>query len=740
MDYDFSGYVTRNDLQCSDGRIIRRDAFKDCDGTVVPLVWQHSHDDPTNVLGHALLENRPDGVYGYGKFNNTERGQHSKKMVEDGDICAMSIFANRLKQQGNDVIHGVIREVSLVMAGANPGAFIDNIVIAHADGSYTDVEDEAVIYNNEESFDEVRHSNIDKEETMANSNKLDLGNLTDDQRTALTSLLSQYMDYQSEEIEHADDPDKTIEDVFNEFTDEQKNVVYFLIGQALEGEDVEHGDNEGEDFMKHNVFDETAEDTPALSHDELNAILADATRSSSLKEYLEDACLEHGITNLEVLFPEARMVRPTPDMITRDMGWVDVLWNGLHKSPFARIKSASADLTIDAARAKGYIKGEFKTEEQFALLSRETTPQTVYKKQKLDRDDVIDIVDIDVVAWLKAEMRMMLNEELCRAVLIGDGRDANSKDKIKPDRIRPIYQDADMYTIHYQVEYAADATNDDKSATLVDSAILAREDYRGSGNPKMFATNKVITQMLIARDKIGRRLYSNLTELASALRVSEIVEVPVMEGVTRTVTDGELAGTYDLLALIFNPADYTIGADKGGAVSLFDDFDIDYNQMKYLIETRCSGALTKPYSAIALEILSSSANPLSKLKVEPMPQSETPFDTAVSSIQTGVTVHDNVIGGTLHYLTEGSLPDVWGPGYFIALDLHDNTFTGLTSVKVGMQPSQGSGLQEIMSDPDKNGVFKVTDKFAQKFVVVQTDGTNRRVQKFDLSNLVFASE
>ena len=330
---------------------------------------------------------------------------------------------------------------------------------------------------------------------------------------------------------------------------------------------------------------------------------------SSLKKFLSEESLQHGVENLDILFPEAQMVRPTPDMITRQMDWVSNLWGGLHKSPFSRIKSSSADLTLDAARAKGYVKGNEKVEEQFALLSRETSPQTIYKKQSLDRDDVIDIVSFDVVAWLKAEMRLMLNEELCRAVLVGDGRDPNSKDKIKADRIRPVYQDAETYTIHYEVVYGEESDNNDKSATLVDSAILAREDYQGSGNPKMFATNKIITQMLIARDKIGRRLYANLSELASALRVSEIVEVPVMEGVQRSVTADGNTTTYDLLALIFNPSDYTIGADKGGAVTLFDDFDIDYNQMKYLIETRCSGALTKPKSAIALEIDDDVVNP-----------------------------------------------------------------------------------------------------------------------------------
>ena len=608
MDYDFSGYATKNDLRCADGRVIRHDAFKDNDGKVVPLVWQHVHDDPTNVLGHALLENRDDGVYAYGKFNNTPSGQHAKEMVQNGDISSMSIYANRLKQQGSDVIHGMIREVSLVLAGANPGAFIDNISFAHADGSYTDAEDEAVIFSGIDGLD-LAHAD-EEEDDVANEDggktvQEVFDTLTDEQKEVVYFLIGKAVEGDvgdDDDMQHADG-DATVQDVFNTLTDEQKDVVYFLIGKAVEDagvEEVQHGYDEGETFMKHNVFDgsfDEAEDT--LSHDELNAILADAGRTDSLKETF----LEHGIENLEVLFPEARAVRPTPDMVTREMSWVNEFWSSLHKSPFSRVKSIYTDgLTRDEARAKGYIKGNKKVEEQFSLLHREITPQTVYKKQKLDRDDVIDITDIDIVAWLKQEMRMMLNEELCRAALVGDSRDPNAPDKIREEHIQPIYTDADVYTIHYQVQYPTGADDDTKSMILVDSAIRARKDYKGSGNPVLYATNEIITQMLLARDKIGRRMYKDEAELASALRVRKVVEVPVMEGVSRTVTEGPDAGTYDLLAIIVNPADYTIGADKGGAVSLFDDFDIDYNQMKYLIETRCSGALTKPHSAIALEI------------------------------------------------------------------------------------------------------------------------------------------
>lgn len=597
MDYDFSGYATKNDLKCADGRVIRTGAFKECDGKIVPLVWQHVHDNPTNVLGHALLQNRDDGVYAYGKFNETPTGLHAKEMVANGDISSMSIYANRLQQNGSDVIHGTIREVSLVLAGANPGAVIDNISFAHSDGTFTESEEEAIIYSGFDSIEGVNQmSHMDVFDT-----------LTEEQKQAVFALY--------DEMQHSDDDggdssgdsgEKTVGDIIATMTEEQKKVLYFLVGKAAENESVEHSDDEGDTSMKHNVFDNSVDDNAdVLSHDELNAILADATRSSSLK----DTFLEHGVENLDILFPEARMVRPTPDMIMRDQGWVAEFWGALHKSPFSRVKSAYGDITKDQARAKGYIKGTKKVEEQFALLGRDVSPQTIYKKQKLDRDDIIDITDIDVVAWLKQEMRLMLNEELCRAVLVSDGRDPNAPDKIKVDRIVPIYQDADVYTIHYNVEYTANADDDTKSMILVDSAVKARKDYKGSGNPVLYATNGIITQMILARDKIGRRMYKDESELASALRVRKIVEVPVMEGVTRTVTEGEDAGTYDLLAIIVNPADYTIGADKGGAVSLFDDFDIDYNQMKYLIETRCSGALTKPHSAIALEQKRSASAP-----------------------------------------------------------------------------------------------------------------------------------
>lgn len=642
-DYDFSGYATKNNIRCADGRVIRHDAFKENDGQIVPLVWQHVHTDPTNVLGHALLENRDDGVYAYATLNNTESGKHAREMVKNGDIVAMSIFANRLQQHGSDVIHGVIREVSLVLAGANPGALIDNISLAHSetDGSvtYTDVDDEAVIYSGIEDIQYFSHDDTDdknKSDESKKSNKKEDGDmadtegktvqdvfdtLNDEQKDAVYFIVGQAVEQAKSgesEMSHADDKndpdaddtddtddadDRTIQDVFDEFTEEQKNVVYFLIGQALENAngDSKKTDNGG-DSMKHNVFDEAYEnEADVLTHDEFTAIMADAGKSSSLK----DVFLQHGITGLDVLFPEAQMIRPQPDMITRNMGWVDLFWNALHRTPFSRIKSVYANLTANDARAKGYVKGAQKVDQVLAMLARETSPQTIYKKQTLDRDDVIDITSIDVIAWLKQELRMMLNEELCRAMLVSDGRGTTAPDKIKTDRIRPIYGDDPVYTIYYELTYGVSDTDDQKASKLIDACVRARKDYKGSGDPWFFATNEVIADLLLAKDTIGRRLYKDMNELQAALRVSKIVEVPVMDGVTRDraadATAGITAATMDLLALIVNPKDYTIGADKGGAVSLFDDFDIDYNQMKYLIETRCSGALTLPYSAIAIE-------------------------------------------------------------------------------------------------------------------------------------------
>lgn len=625
MKYDFSGYATKNDLECSDGRIIRHGAFKGDDKRRVPLVWNHNHDSAENVLGFVDLENRPDGVYSYGSFNNTEQARHAKELLRHGDIKALSICANRLKQNGREVLHGTIREVSLVLAGANPGAFIQDICIEHADGTQMILEDEAIIYTGAPISTTMEHADEEektetKTETVTETTTSDdegsddetiedvFNTLTDKQKNVVYYLIGQAvngedvdMEDMDDEVAHADGEDEsgeTIEDVFNTLTDKQKNVVYYLIGQAVEengGEDVDVEEIDEEEVeMKHNIFDTTEGVEETISHAEILGAIEDGARYGSMKE----SFLQHGIEDIDVLFPEAQTVTPTPDMITRQMGWVTEVLNATKKSPFARIKSTSANLTEDEARAKGYIKGKEKAEEKFGLLKRVTTPQTIYKKQSLDRDDIIDITDFDVVAWLKAEMRMMLDEELARAVLVGDGRSVGSEDKIKEENIRPIYQDNDLYTIHYSIDTEKAADDDELSAMLIDGAVRSRKEYRGTGNPVMYASTDVINDMLLARDKIGHRLYGNETELAAALRVSKIVEVPVLEGVQRT---DDRTNKFELLALIVNLNDYTIGADKGGEVNFFDDFDIDFNKEKYLIETRCSGALTHPYSAIALE-------------------------------------------------------------------------------------------------------------------------------------------
>lgn len=583
---DFSGWATRNDLKCSDGRVIRRDAFKHDDGIKVPLVWNHQHNDPRNVLGHAWLENRPEGVYTYGFFNDSESGEIGKILVKHGDICALSIYANQLQQRGCDVLHGEIREVSLVHAGANPGAFIDSM-LKHGEDS----DDEAIIYTGMPLY--LSHSDADKQEDKA-----------DDGEKKETSEKKDEPEKKTDS-----DEEKTVADVINSMTEEQKNVMYAMIGQAMDDQgesDPESEDNNDDDSkggtntMKHNVFDKddrqkenvlVHSDGSEVSSEEISTIFGDIKRYGSLK----DSVLAHGIDNVDYLFPDAQTLANTPEFIQRDTGWVKKVMSGVHHTPFSRIKSIFADITEDDARAKGYFKGKLKKEEVFGLLKRTTTPTTVYKKQKMDRDDVVDITDFDVVAWLKSEMRMMLDEELARAYLIGDGRLASSDDKINEQNIRPILKDEELYTIQATVSVQPSATEDDKAREFIRTAIKARKNYKGSGQPTLYTTEDILTDCLLLTDTTGRDLYTDVAQLAKKLRVKEIVTVPVMEGV-----NGKNGGA--LMGIIVNLADYNVGADRGGAVNMFDDFDIDYNQQKYLIETRCSGALIKPYSAIALEL------------------------------------------------------------------------------------------------------------------------------------------
>ena len=629
MDYDFCGWATRNDLKCSDGRIIRRNAFIGNDGQTVPLVWNHDHTDPYRVIGHALLENRPEGVYAFGKFNETDLGKTAKIYVEHGDITAMSIYANQLQQQGPNVMHGNIRELSLVLAGANPGAFIED-VIKHGDDSG---DGEARIYT---GYDiELYHAdNMDKKENkevnpnMAGSNEEKtigeiLDELTDEQKEAVYALIGQALEDagvgdDEEDMSHADMSDATIGEIFDTLTDDQYDAVCAVIGEALEHSEMDEDydeydddeeydedyDNEefegGNEDMKHNVFDNDEKyDGDTLSHAEMTAIIEDAQRCGSLKE----AVLAHGINQIDVLFPDAQSITDVPGFIKREDGWVTKVLGAVHHTPFARIKSIFADITPDEARAKGYIKGKKKLEEVFAMLKRQTGPTTIYKKQKIDRDDLLDITDFNVIAWLKGELRMMLNEELARAILVGDGRTSLSEDKIKEDCIRPIWTDDDLYTVKYEVSVSETVTADERARAFIKAAVKSRKEYKGSGNPDMYMSEDLLTDCLLIEDKNGRVIYDSIEKLAAALRVRSIVSVPVMENLKRTVEEK----THTLAGIYVNLSDYNVGTDKGGEVNMFDDFDLDYNQQKYLMESRCSGALIKPYSAVAIEFVPTQA-------------------------------------------------------------------------------------------------------------------------------------
>lgn len=605
--YDFSGYATKVGIKCSDGRTILQDAFAHCDGKKVPLVYQHLHNDPKNVLGHAVLENRPDGVYAYCSLNNTEAGKTAKALVQHGDISALSIYANSLVQKSSNVIHGVIREVSLVLSGANPEAYIDNLAFEHSDGSITTDESEAFI-----CAGAIIHDGIEIPEVSDNQ------------------------DSSEESISHADDKkdpedQKTVGDVFDTLNEEQKTVVYTMIAQALETqdnedddddekEDVKHSNIKGDETMKKNIFDKdsAATEVRGLSRADLRAIFNDARQSqSTLKnaflahgyESISDALADYehqdevlahaatyGIDNIGYLFPDARTTTNTPQFIKRDTEWVSKVFGAAKHVPFSRIKTVLADITADEARARGYIKGNEKADEVITLLKRTTDPQTVYKKQKLDRDDIIDITDFDVVVWLRMEMRMMLEEEIARAQLVGDGRLSSSDDKIKEDKIRPIATDDAIYTIEIQIPVAA------TTAQMIDEIIKGRKQYKGTGTPAFYTTPDVNGDMLLLKDTTGRRLYNTEADLAAGIRAREIIEVPVMENKVVVLTPATVSETglqKRLVGISVNMTDYSLGADKGGSISMFDDFDIDFNQFKYLIETRCSGALTMPHSAIA---------------------------------------------------------------------------------------------------------------------------------------------
>jgi len=815
--YDFSGWATRNDLKCSDGRTIRKDAFKHNDGQTVPLVWNHDHNDPMNVLGHALLENRDEGVYAYCSFNSTPAGVNAKQIVQHGDVTSLSIYANKLKQYGNDVVHGTIREVSLVLAGANPGAFID-AVMEHGEI----LEDSGIIYHGEDELC-LEHTIIDPDEKpvvpvsgpapepapapepeaqpveepkqepveevkaepepapapkkqTANAKKqpkqeevvehavkageiveveaevddgetvADVFNtLTEKQKKVVYALIGQAIeDVENEgkevehsEIEHADNENEdeedgeTVKDVLDTLSEKQRNVVYALIGQAIEdakAKKAKKSNNdegkapEGEE-MKHNVFEtEEKNDVTVLSHSEMAEIFSDARRCGSLKE----AVLAHGIEDIDYLFPEAKAVTQTPGFYRDPDEWVGKVLNGVHKTPFSRIKSLNADLTEADARAKGYVKGNAKVEEVFNILKRTTTPTTIYKKQKIDRDDQIDITDFDVVAWLKSEMRMMLDEEIARAILVGDGRSAASNDKISETNIRPIWTDDNLFTIKKTIAVTNSTTDDAKAKAFIKSAVKARKEYRGSGNPTLFTTEDMLNDCLLMEDTTGRVIYDSIDKLATALRVKEIVAVPPMEDLMRE-KDGV---TFELAGIIVNLNDYNVGADKGGQVNMFDDFDIDFNAQKYLIETRCSGAMIRPKSAIALELTYSAF-----LNVEPTDGTTTRYGKLVSALQENVIFHDDYITGTLHYVT-GYTGYSGNPalqsGYYIAFDV---TATDGATVTVQMLGGDSEAAPVDMTS-DMYAVGRVVNKRTQKIKLTATVGGVSVSKVYSLANLV----
>jgi len=683
MEADFSGYATKAGLKCSDGRTIMPEAFKHMDGLKVPLVWQHGHNDPANVLGHAILEARGDGVYTYAFFNENSGGKNAKALVQHGDIVALSIYANQLVERAKQVFHGTIREVSLVLSGANPGALIDNISLAHGDGDMETLEDEAIIFTglaleHEDKPGVVEEKVEEKVEVVDESNPQAIYDaLTDEQKEVVHSMIGDAVDSaKTNTAEHAFVPfvkggapaastatatpgnstDKTVKDVFDSFSDEQKNVVYYMIGAAIDeasagtaahssDDNAEEGTTTNEGDLKHtegtvdmtNVFEQNGiahQERPSLTHDQLSAIVQDAQKIGSFKEAFLAHVTTYGIENIDFLFPDAKTLASSPEMVTRRQEWVNVVLTGAKKSPFSRIKTISADLTLDAARAKGYVKANLKKEEWFGLQKRVTTPTTIYKKQKLDRDDIVDITDLDVVAWLKAEMRIMLDEEIARAVLVGDGREIDDLDKINETNIRPIAYEDDFYA--HKTIIAANVVGD----SIVEAVLRARPNYRGTGSPTLFCTEGLLTDLLLIKDKLGRRLYTSLDELAVTLRVAKIVPVPVMESLTTTGGD--------ILAILVNLTDYTMGADKGGNISMFDDFDIDYNQYKYLMETRMSGALTLFKSALI--VLRAAGTQVSPTVPTFVPATGVVTIPAV----TGVVYSQSVDGGPVVVATAGA--------------------------------------------------------------------------------------
>ena len=763
---DFGGWATVNDIQCSDGRTIRRNAFADNDGEEVPLVWQHQHNDPENVLGHALLENTPEGVYCYGWFNNNPKAQAAKEAAGNGDIKALSIYANRLVQKGADVIHGMIREVSLVLTGANPEARIDNLTFAHSDGSTDTDNEEAVIYSGEQDI-ELYHGESDEEdEQMPNMDEIFEG-MTPEQQALVEAAYNQGRADAEEDVEDDENIDDSENDEDGEvdpedYEDEDGE-------EDVEGEyDDDNEDDEelaqsmygGNNNMKYNIFE--GDENPAvkgktLSHSEMETIFRDARKGSTLRDSVLAHSAEYGIDQIDWLMPEYKNLNNPPEFIKRDTGWVSGVMAAVHHTPFSRIKSMFADITEDDARALGYFKGNRKKEEVFTLLKRTTDPQTIYKKQKLDRDDVTDITDFDVVAWIKGEMRIMLDEEIARAILIGDGRQADSDDKISESHIRSVWKDDPLFSIKVKVT-AEDNVPHAKS--IIKKVIKARAQYRGSGNPNFYTTQSVLTEMLLLEDGLGHFLYPSKQALATTLMVNDIITVPVFETAgTRSETVGMTTKEYDLLGIIVNLNDYNVGADKGGSVNMFDDFDIDYNQMKYLIETRCSGALVKPFSALVietehttpafLEIESSMApkpwtpkDAKSLLRdVALVPETGTVYGVSVSNIQANLDIGSGGITGTSKLISDGSVWDsgTWGTG--------EDTGNYLAMKAVGIPEGADayiellggeSGPVKLLSSEDYMAVLRVTNKNQKvKLTVVSGDMAAQRL--YGLSKLTLAN-
>lgn len=756
--YDFAGWATVNDVKCSDGRTIRKNAFIDNDGETVPLVYQHQHSDPENVLGHCLLENCEEGVRCYGWFNNNPKAQATKEALGNGDLDALSIYATQLAQRGSDVVHGQIREVSIVLTGANKMARIDNLSFAHSDGTTDTDDEEAFISMGEGSIDELYHSENNKEDKPMDFDEI-LEGMTDEQRALVEAAYAQGQqdaidnleveddEEESEDEEDYDDEEVEPEDEYDDDEDEDDDEEYDQeLAQSMYGGNVN----------MRNIFEGDEKSVAkgnTLTHEETETIFSDAKRTGSLRDSVLAHTAEYGIDQIDWLFPDYKNLNNPPEFIKRDTGWVAGVMGAVHHTPFSRIKSMFADITEDDARALGYIKGNRKKEEVFTLLKRTTDPQTIYKKQKLDRDDVIDITDFDVVAWIKGEMRMMLDEEIARAILIGDGRQADSEDKISELHIRSIWKDDDLFSIKVKVT-AEDNVAHAKS--IIKKIIKARAQYRGSGNPNFYTTESVLTEMLLLEDGIGHFLYPTKQALATALRVNDIITVPVFEQAgTRSETVGMTTKQYDLLGIIVNLKDYNVGADKGGSVNMFDDFDIDYNQQKYLIETRCSGALTKPFSAMIIETEHTSpafldiepsmapkpwqknaSNPFSGVAL--VPETGTVYGVSVANLQSNIDVGLTNISGTSKLITDGSVWDsgTWGTG--------EDTGNYLALKAVGI-PEGATALIELVGG--KHGPVQLTsedgymalcrvENNAQKIKLVTILGNYADTKIYTLNKLV----